>query len=104
MNRIAYLENLIKENSQDPFLYFALAKEHEKLEQWSLAKQNYEYLVKVHVDYVGTYYHLGKLYEFLEMNEEALSTYRKGIDIAGRAGDQHSKQELQGAMLNLELE
>ena len=104
MNRIAYLENLIKDNSEDPFPYFALAKEHEKLEQWSIARHYYEYLVKVHGDYVGTYYHLGKLYEFLGLRDEAISTYRNGIDIAGKAGDEHSKQELQGAVFNLELE
>lgn len=55
-------------------------------------------------DYIGVYYHLGKLYSEIEENKKALDTYKKGIEVAMRLSDLHAKSELQGALLNLELE
>ena len=48
---------------------------------------------------MGTYYHLGKLYEAMGRSGDAIRTYRTGIDQAGRASDFHARSELQGALL-----
>ena len=34
-------------------------------------------LIKDHPDYVGTYYHLGKLYEKNQEPDKAIETYKK---------------------------
>jgi len=97
MNRIAYLNSIIEESPGDPFPYFALAKEYEKKSDLRAAREKYEYLCDNHPSYVGTYYHLGKLLERLELVPEALEKYDEGIAVAEAQHDLHSKAELQGA-------
>ena len=54
-------------------------------------------LVDEHPDYVGTYYHLGKLYEKENEKEKAIETYQNGMVRARSKKDMHSFSELQGA-------
>ena len=61
----------------------------------------YEKLRDEQANYVGTYYHLGKLLEKLERPADAFATYKLGMQIAKKEGDQHSLSELAGAKLNL---
>ncbi len=101
-NRLQALQKLFEESPNDPFLLFAMAKEYEKLNDNKLALQLYQQLVQEHTDYVGTYYHLGKLFEKSEKWEEALKAYEQGMEVAKKVGDRHALGELAGARLNLE--
>jgi tetratricopeptide (TPR) repeat protein len=99
--RLTLLQGLLQAQPNDTFVLFALAKEYEKLDQKSLALETYLQLIQVDADYIGLYYHLGKLYEALHEPEKALTTYRKGMVIANKLGDTHAYSELAGAKLNL---
>lgn len=90
------LEFYIKE-PKDPFLKYALATEYLRLDDVEKALSFYQDLINNHADYVGTYYHLGKLYEQLGRKDDALFTYKKGMDIAFAARDNHARNELQAA-------
>jgi len=52
--------------------------------------------------YVGTYYHLGKLYERMDRMQDAVDTYRDGIRVAMELTDFHARSELQSALLEAE--
>ena len=104
MSRLDSLKALLQENDNDPFLLFAIAKEHESLDQDQSALQYFLKLKKNHPNYIGLYYHLAKLYERSEDADNALNIYTLGIKIAKEAGDQHSLAELKNAKLNLEFE
>ena len=69
--------------------------------QTDKALQYYENLVNKHPDYVGTYYHLGKLYEALNRKPDAISTYEKGMEIAKQKRDNHAFSELQAVYREL---
>ncbi len=99
MSRIEQLQAFSREDPDDPFVRFALAQEHLKHGDSSAALGYFEGLAADHPDYVGTYYHLGKLYETLDRPDDALRTYRTGIAEAGRAADAHARAELQSALL-----
>jgi tetratricopeptide (TPR) repeat protein len=101
--RLLQLENLLSENPKDSFVRFAIAKEYESMDHSDLACEQYVQLLKSDPDYVGAYYHLGKLYEELGQETEALQTYETGIRKAESQGDQHSKRELAEAKLNLSI-
>ena len=103
-SRLAKLMDFLKESPDDSFILFAIAKEHEKLGATKEAFVYYEKLTTVDPDYVGTYYHLGKLHEEAEAMEQALTVYQKGIEIAKKIKDQHALSELMGAKMNLEME
>lgn len=100
-NRLQTLLNFLEANPNDAFILFALAKEYEKLQQPQEALTYFQRLEKEHPDYVGTYYHLGKLLEQLDQPEKAFATYKTGMAIAKKQGDQHALSELAGAKLNL---
>lgn len=103
-NRLEQLLTFLKENPDDSFILFAIAKEYEKLQEIPKALSYYQKLVALDPDYVGTYYHLGKLYESKDEKERALTIYQQGIDIAKKVKDQHALSELMGVKMNLEIE
>lgn len=96
INRLERLTEFLQAEPNDPFLKYALATEYLRLNNHELALKFYEDLVINHEDYVGTYYHLGKFYELLQRQEDALKTYEKGIEIAKKIKDQHTLSELLG--------
>lgn len=95
-DRLQKLLEFLKNEPDDEFLLYALATEYLRLNQTDTALSYYERLVKDHPKYVGTYYHLGKLYEALNRKQDALATYQNGMKIAREARDNHALSELQG--------
>lgn len=103
-SRLTKLMAFLKDSPDDSFILFAIAKEHEKLGAVNTALEYYKKLTVVDPNYVGTYYHLGKLQEEAEATDEALKIYQKGIEVAKEIKDQHALSELMGAKMNLEME
>ncbi len=100
--RLQRLQQLLDATPNDSFALFALAKEYEGLDDPDTAL---EYYLRLHANdpaYVGLYYHLGKLYEKMGQAQQALQTYRQGMEVARQAGDFHALGELNGARLELD--
>jgi tetratricopeptide (TPR) repeat protein len=97
-SRIEKLKAFIAENPADPFLHYALASEWLKAGELHLAREKFEELVKDFPNYVGTYYHLGKLHEQLGNSDHAIATYESGLKIAQKIGDRHTFNEIRGAL------
>ena len=93
--RLQKLLNFIKNEPNDPFLKYALATEYLNAKDTDKALQYYEDLLNNHPEYIGTYYHLGKLYEQLDRKSDAISTYKKGMEVSKDAKEMHSFSELQ---------
>ncbi len=104
MDRLEQLLEMLNDNPGDNFLLFALAKEYEKKDNLKQAKHYYIELTNKHPKYVGTYYHLGQLYQKEGELKLALQSYEKGMKIAQEVNDEHSYRELANAKLNLEME
>ena len=102
MSRLDQLIDLLKAQPNEPFLLFAIAKEYEKAGDNNDALNYYLQLEETTPQYVGTYYHLGKLYERLQQPETAFKTYKKGMEIAKQEGDMHAYSELSGAKLSID--
>lgn len=103
-SKVSTLAVRIKENPNDSFSKFALALELLNVDQTAKARVLFESIVNTDPDYVGVYYHLGKIYTEIDENKKAVKTYKDGIYIAEKGKHQHAKLELQGALLALELE
>ena len=102
MDRLTQLLHYHEEDPEDSFIRFALASEYVKLGDDRTARTWFESLRDAVPDYVGTYFHLGKLYERLGEKQQALETYQAGVDIAGEISDFHARSELQSALLEAE--
>ena len=101
MERIKKLEDFLKTSPRDSFLKHALALEYVKLEEDDKARDLFTEILTSEPAYVGSYYHLAKLFERNGNREEAIKTYDKGMQEAKKAGDQHAYNELQAAYQNL---
>jgi tetratricopeptide (TPR) repeat protein len=101
VNRLEKLLEFLDNEPNDPFLKYALATEYLRLNNQEMALRFYLDLVENHQDYVGTYYHLGKLYELSKKPDQAIAIYEKGIETARRIKDQHALSELLGVYNSL---
>jgi len=104
INRLERLLEFLENEPNDPFLKYALATEYLRLNNLDKALFFYLDLVNKHTDYVGTYYHFGKLYEILKQPNEALKIYEQGIEVAKKIKDQHALNELLGVYNSLQDE
>ncbi len=100
MDRLEALLSFYAEDPDDAFTRFAIATEYLKQNNKAEALSFFEQLIQDNPTYVGTYYHLGKLYELLERKEDAIQTYHAGIRHANELRDFHARAELQDAILN----
>jgi tetratricopeptide (TPR) repeat protein len=101
-SRINRLYKFLEEDPKDPFVRFALATEYRKIGDVQRALEWFEQLVEDRPDYIGTYYHLGKLYGELGRVTDARETFKKGIETASAIHDFHAISELRSAKVELE--
>jgi tetratricopeptide (TPR) repeat protein len=99
--RLKQLFTFLEKSPKEPFILFAIAKEYEKADASEQALEYYQKIELGTPEYVGTYYHLGKLQEKMGKDAVAFTTYKKGMAIAKQAGDNHSFSELAGAKMEL---
>jgi len=102
-SRLDQLLAFHEEDPSDSFVRFALASEYNKLGDRVSARGHFEALRKHDPNYVGLYYHLGKLLEDMDQLTEALDVYRAGIVVAEGISDFHARSELQSALLEAEM-
>lgn len=104
MSRIGQIKEMLEENPNDSFLLFALAKEYEGLDDFEGAIRQFEQLKELDPHYLGTYYHLGKLYELQGKKSDATNVYDLGITLAKEQKDWHTLSELNGVRANIDID
>jgi len=95
--RLQKLLDFHNSEPNDPFYKYALATEYISLNDFNAALIYFEDLILNNKNYVGTYYHLGKLYEKLNRTDDAIKIYQTGMQVSRAAGDNHAYSELQAA-------
>ncbi|MCU0374203.1 MAG: tetratricopeptide repeat protein [Chitinophagaceae bacterium] len=102
MNRIEKLLEYLQASPEDSFLQHALALEYVKAGNDAIAAGYFTRLLAQNPGYVGSYYHLAKLYERKGEVAAAIATYNNGMQQAKLAGDMHALNELRSALEDLE--
>jgi len=95
--RLQQLLAFFEAEPNDAFIVYALATEY-RAQEPARAWEFYQKLLTEHPDYVGTYYHAGKLLEQFDKKDQAEKVYRTGLVVARRAGQQHAASELLQAL------
>ena len=98
MNRIEILKGFLRDTPNDSFSRYALALEYVKLGQSDDAVREFETVKKNDPEYVATYFQLGQLYQKMVQKHEAEKTFRTGITVAAKIGDEHTRTELEAAL------
>ena len=102
MSRIEKLLEFLKTSGKDSFLQHALALEYIKVDKDEEARKLFNEILLREPTYIGSYYHLGKLLERAGEFDRAIRVYQRGMEEAKKAGDNHSYNELQGALEDIE--
>ena len=97
MDRISKLKEFLQNSPNDNFVQHALALEYVKIGEDEQAKEEFENILNNDENYIGSYYHLAKLLERMELRDDAIKWYEKGIRKAKEVGDQHAYSELMSA-------
>jgi Tfp pilus assembly protein PilF len=97
MDRIEKIKEYLKATPGDNFLQHALALEYIKIGDDVSARTLFEEILARDPGYIGSYYHLAKLFERQEQTALAIAWYEKGMEAARKAGDQHALGELRSA-------
>jgi tetratricopeptide (TPR) repeat protein len=94
MSRIDQIKELLKEDSSDLFLQYALSLELKKSGDDQNAIKAIKSILNKDEDYIGAYYtYCAWLIELGELNE-ALSFCVKGVEVAKRLQDHKNREEL----------
>ncbi len=97
MNRIDRIQEMLAASPKDNFLQHALALEWIKEGRDEEAKRLFLSILTESPDYIGSYYHLAKLFERNEETDAAIEWYEKGMKAAKAANETHTYNELQSA-------
>lgn len=101
MDRIKKLNEFLKTNPADSFVKHALALEYIKQGDDAKARELFEAILEREPGYIGSYYHLARLLERVSEIDAAIMVYKKGMEEALKAGENHAYGELRSAYEDL---
>ena len=96
--RLAFLEKVTSEGTDDPMAWYGLAMEYRKLDRWDEALQTFTALRARKPDYIAMYLMCGQMLEGQSRRDEAREWLAAGITIATQKGESHALGELQSAL------
>jgi len=96
--RLAMLDKLIAQGSDEPFVRYARALELRSAGQLAETLDAFSELRGLHEDYVPTYLMAGQVAIELERDDQARDWLQQGLRVAKAAGDEHARSELQQAL------
>ncbi len=96
MNRLEQLQQLEKEDPQDPFIRYALALEYLKSDRRS-SEAAFKELIHQHPEYLPSYYPAAHLMIDLEQPAVAEQYFLKGMEVAKAQNDFKTYRELMSA-------
>jgi Tfp pilus assembly protein PilF len=97
IDRIEKINELLIKTPEDNFLKHALALEYIKIENDKEARKLFEEILTQDENYLGSYYHLAKLFERNNETALAISYYEKGMAVAKKAIETRAYNELKTA-------
>src|SRR5688572_29192714 len=100
--RLAFLQKVTAEGTDDPLAWYGLAMELRKLERWDEALQAFSTLRARKPDYVPVYLMCGQMLEQLGRVDDAREWMERGVVQANAKGDAHAKSELESALAALD--
>jgi predicted Zn-dependent protease len=96
--RLAFLEKVTAEGSEDPLAWYGLAMEYRKLQRWDESLQTFTTLRTRKPDYIALYLMCGPMLDEAGRKEEAREWLESGLAAATAKGDSHAASEIQSAL------
>ena len=99
--RLDILKSMVEQKPEESFSRYGLAMEYVNTGDLERAIEQFAVLLEHNPNYSAGYFHGGQTMEKLGRIEEAREIYRKGIEVTGTTGDEHTRSELMAALRNL---
>ena len=99
--RLEILLSMVDRNPADGFSRYGLAMEYVNSGDLVTAVDHFMKLLEHNPNYAAAYFHGGQTLEKLGRIDEAKGIYRRGIEVTGAIGDEHTQSELQAALTML---
>ena len=99
--RLAFLEKVTADGSQDPMAWYGLAMEYRALGRTDEALQTFSALRQSHPEYVPTFLMCGQMLEGAGRRNEARDWLEAGVVVARAARNTHALSELEQALAAL---
>ena len=100
-SRLETLEEFARERPADAFAHYGLAMEYVTAGRAEDALVTFQKLLGFNPNYSAAYHQAALLLTRLGRTEEAREMFRRGIEVAGRNGEHHSKSEMEEALHDL---
>jgi len=97
-NRVDILKQLVGQDPANSFARYGLAMEYANSGDLKQAVLEFQALIAKDENYCAAYYHGGQAFEKLGLLDEARGFYEKGIAATRRAGDAHTRSEIEAAL------
>lgn len=102
MNRVNMLLEILSNEPDDIFTNYALAIEYSSEGDNSKAEKQFLKVLELNKEYLPCYYQLGKLFEKQNKSGEAISYYKKGLELAKAQKNNKAINEINEAIWMLE--
>jgi len=96
--RLAFLEKVTAEGTEDPLAWYGLAMEYRKLQRWDESLQTFTTLRSRRPDYVAMYLMCGQMLDEAGRKDEARAWLESGLEVAKAKGDSHAASEIESAL------
>jgi Tfp pilus assembly protein PilF len=100
-SRLETLLSMVDRNPGDAFSRYGLAMEYVRSGDLVTAADHFLQLIEHNPNYTAAYFHGGQTLEKLGRTDDARALYRRGIEVADAAGDEHTSNEIQAALTML---
>jgi predicted Zn-dependent protease len=100
--RLAYLEKVTADGTDDPLAWYGLAMEYRKLQRWDEALQTFTTLRTRKPDYIAMYLMCGQMLDECGRKDEARDWLDVGLAAARAKGDSHAAGEIESAIAALD--
>lgn len=100
-DRMAMLQEFLKENPNDSFARYGLALEYVKAGSVDTALQEFKTLLEMNPDYTAAYQMAGQTLASAGRTEEAIKMLSEGIACARRTGNNHAMSEMEALLQEL---
>ncbi len=100
--RLAFLEKVTAEGTEDPMAWYGLAMEYRKLERVDEALQTFTTLRTRTPDYVAMYLMCGQMLAEHGRTDDAREWMEAGLAAARSKGDGHAASEIESALSTLD--
>jgi len=100
-SRIDAFKAMLKDQPDNEMIWYGLANEYLKLEDWPAASEALRNVIRIKPDFTSAYQLLGSALVKQEGPEAARRVWLEGIEVADRTGAWKARQHMEALLANL---